>query len=65
MGEVRYPTRDELEARREDIVASVGRSEASLREDAEFGVLTGEEYEALDELDVIAFLLSESSTDIA
>lgn len=65
MGTVRYPTRDELETRREEILGSIGRSERELRHAAEFGVLSGDEYQALSELDVIEFLLGKDKVEVA
>ena len=65
MGTVRYPTSEELESRREEILASIGRSESDLRTASDEGVLSGEEYEALSELDVIEFLLGEDRVEVA
>ena len=65
MGKVRYPTSEELESRREEIIESIGRSERDLRAASEFGTISGEEYEALSELDVIGFLLGGDRVDVA
>lgn len=63
MGTVRYPTREELEERRAEILASVGQSEPELRQRAERGVLVAGEFEAVSELDVIAYLLGENVSE--
>lgn len=65
MGTVRYPTIEELEARRGEILAGIGRSERDLRAASESGVISGEEYEALSELDVIEFLLGGEKVEVA
>lgn len=65
MGTVRYPTIQELESRREGILGSIGRSEQDLRAAAEFGVLSGDEYQVLSELDVIEFLLGKDKVEVA
>ncbi|MBB5633309.1 hypothetical protein BKA04_001532 [Cryobacterium mesophilum] len=65
MGTVRYPTSEELESRREEIIASIGRSERDLRAAGESGTISGDEYEALSELDVIGFLLGEDKVEVA
>lgn len=65
MGTVRYPTSEELESRRKAILESIGRSERDLRTASESGVVSGEEYEALSELDVIEFLLGEDKAEVA
>ena len=65
MGTVRYPTIQELESRREEILGSIGRTEQELRAAAEFGVLSGDEYQVLSELDVIEFLLGGDKVEVA
>ncbi|WP_309129910.1 hypothetical protein [Microbacterium sp.] len=59
MGEVRTTTDEALLAEREKLLNDVGRDEASLRADAARGALSGDEWYALERLDVIAFLLGE------
>ena len=63
MGIVTYPTRAELLAQREEVLAAVGSTEHQLRQNAEAGLLSGGEYEALSQLDAIAFLLGESISE--
>lgn len=63
MGTVSYPTREELVAQRDDILVSVGLTESELRANAEAGLLSGGEYDALSQLDVIAYLLGEAVSE--
>lgn len=65
MATVRYPTSHELETRREEILESIGRSENELRSAAALGVLSGDEYQVLSELDVIEFLLGKDKVEVA
>ncbi|MBX6372511.1 MAG: hypothetical protein IRZ02_09695 [Acidothermus sp.] len=53
-------TREKLEARRTEILASLGLTLEEFRSLVETRTLTGEEWEALEELDEIAFLLGEA-----
>lgn len=50
-------SRDELKGRREGILSGLGRTLEELRAIAATSRLTGEEFEALEELDEIDFLL--------
>lgn len=65
MGTVTYPTREELYAQRNAVLATVGLTESELRANAEAGLLSGVEYDALSQLDVIAFLLGEAVSETA
>lgn len=59
MGRIETPTRESLEAERRSILSAIGRAEASLRADALTGALAGDEWQALERLDAIAYLLGE------
>lgn len=63
MGTVFYPTREELVEQREEILVAVGTTESELRANAEAGRLSGGEYDALSQLDVIAYLLGEAVSE--
>ncbi|MBX3094255.1 MAG: hypothetical protein KF680_06955 [Cryobacterium sp.] len=63
MGTVFYPTREELVEQREEILAAAGLTEPELRAKADAGLLSGGEYDALSELDVIAYLLDEAVSE--
>jgi len=52
-------TRSALEARRDEILSSLGLTLDEFRSLGETRTLTGEEWEAREELDEIAFLLDE------
>jgi hypothetical protein len=52
-------TRDSLVERRRSILASLGLDEDGFREVEATRTLTGEEWEAKEELDAIAYLLGE------
>lgn len=62
MGTVTFRTSEQLSSRREEILASIGRAESELRAASETGALSGQEFEALSELDVIEFLLGEDES---
>jgi hypothetical protein len=52
-------TRDSLQERRRQILASLGMTAEEFEQLAASRTLTGEEYDAREELDEIAFLLGE------
>lgn len=54
------PSRDELEEKRRAILARLGLTYEAFRDRAEAGSLVGEEWEAWEELQDVAFLLGES-----
>jgi hypothetical protein len=54
-------TRAELEARREEILRSLGSTLEEFRHLEETRTLTGEEWEVREELDEIEFLLGDAS----
>lgn len=62
MGTVTFRTSEQLSSRREEILASIGRAESELRAASKAGALSGQEFEALSELDVIEFLLGEDES---
>jgi hypothetical protein len=65
MGEVRTTTGEALIAERDELLHTLGRDEDSLRAGAILGALSGDEWYALERLDVIAFLLGESKVVVA
>lgn len=54
-------TRKDLEERRQEILSKLGFTMAQFVHIVETSTLTGEEWEALDELEDINFLLNEQS----
>ena len=60
MSQVFEVSREELEDRRRAILARLGTSLDDLRARAESGALVGEEWDALQELRDIAFLLGDA-----
>lgn len=56
-------TRDELVARRDRILRSLGTSIEALRERAASGSPSAEEWEAIADLEEISFLLDDSADD--
>ncbi|WP_199422868.1 hypothetical protein [Actinotalea solisilvae] len=56
-------TRDELLARREQVLDSLGTTLDALRARTRTGALSGEEWEAVAELEEISFLLNDSPDD--
>lgn len=59
MVRVHEVTREELLARRQQILARAGKTEADLRERSHLGSLVGDEDALLEELRDIAYLLGE------
>lgn len=57
---VRELTRDDLTARRDEILRSVGLNSAELEEKAESGGLVGEEWSAWAEVREITYLLEDA-----
>ena len=53
-------TDDQLRARREQIIAKLGTSAEELRNKAAHYALSGDEYDAWEQLESIAFLLGET-----
>lgn len=56
-------TMDELLARRERVLDTLGTTLDRLRERARSGALSGEEWDAVAELEEISFLLNDSPDD--
>lgn len=56
-------TRDELLARRSSILSRLGLSIDELRNRSKYGTLSGEEWEAVSELEEIGFLLDDTTED--
>ena len=54
-------SREQLLNRRQSVLARIHLSEAELRAKSETGVLSGDEWEALEVLDRIAYLLDETA----
>lgn len=67
-GEIMAPatirvTRDELLARRSSILSRLGLSIDELRNRSKYKTLSGEEWEAVSELEEIGFLLDDTTED--
>lgn len=52
-------SREQLTRRRANVLARVGLTEPELRAKAEIGALTSDEWDAVDILDRVAFLLAD------
>lgn len=57
-------TQDSLQRRRAHVLSRLGMTREELRERVRLGGLSGAEWEALDELTEIAFLLDDAVDDI-
>lgn len=56
-------TRDELHERRRLVLLRLGLSIGELRDRSKYGTLSGEEWEAVSELEEIGFLLDDTTED--
>lgn len=61
---VRTVTRSDLERRREEILNRLGMTYPEFRDVVDSQTLTGEELDAAEELDQIAYLLGEEHADL-